>query len=384
VIRILYLCADPGIPVLGGKGASVHLRAMARALNAVGAHVLVASPRCATGDEQIDRSIELAEIDPVLPKVHPSVESVRDAVERQADQIRTLARARRVDVVYERFSLFSDGGVKAATQLRLPHLLELNAPLRDEALTFRSLPYPALAAELEANVLRASDRIFAVSEPLADAFAAAGLERAKIEVTPNGVDPADFPTAPLPRDDRFTIGFAGSLKPWHGIDVLLRAFDLAVREEPSLRLEVVGAGPSASLLEDATFRPGEFAYLGHRSHSDTLTTMSGWNVGVAPFLPLDTFYFSPLKVVEYMASGLCPVASDLGQLRSLLGDGARGVLVPAGDVEALAAAVVDLARDRERAVALGARARAHALRHHTWRRNARRVVLAAAGAGGAA
>ena len=54
-----------------------------------------------------------------------------------------------------------------------------------------------------------------------------------------------------------------------------------------------------------------------------------WDVGVAPYLPLDDFYFSPLKVLEYMAVGLCPVASDLGDLPALLGDGGRGLLVPA-------------------------------------------------------
>ena len=80
--RILYLSADPGIPVLGGKGASVHLRAVARALDALGAHVLVASPRCATGNEQVDRSIELIGITAVLPKEHSSVNSLGDAVER--------------------------------------------------------------------------------------------------------------------------------------------------------------------------------------------------------------------------------------------------------------------------------------------------------------
>jgi glycosyltransferase involved in cell wall biosynthesis len=215
------------------------------------------------------------------------------------------------------------------------------------------------------------------AEPLAEALGAAGVERSKIEVTPNGVDPTMFPARPRTHDRRFTIGFAGSLKPWHGVDVLLRAFALAAGEERSLRLQVVGAGPEASLVEGAKFPPGTFAYLGQRSHSATLAAMRRWHAGAAPFLPLRSFYFSPLKVVEYMAAGLCPVVSDLGQLRTLLGDGVRGVLVPAGDVEALAAAFVGLARDRERAAALGARARAHALRHCTWEQNARSVLAAA-------
>ena len=375
-MRILYLCADPGIPVLGGKGASVHLRAMARALSRLGARVVVASPRIGSGGEQLDGAVELVAIEPVLAKEHRSVASLRAAILSQAREIHALARAARVEAVYERLSLFSDGGVRTARLLGLPHLLEVNAPLREEALLFRTLPEPALAAELEASVLAGTDRIFAVSGVLAGALAAAGVEPRKIEVAPNGVDPADFPTRAQTRGDRFTIGFAGSLKPWHGVDVLLDAFGLAAREDASLRLEIVGTGPLAPLVE----RAPHVTYLGQQPHRATLAAMSRWHVGVAPFLPLRDFYFSPLKLVEYMASGICPVVSDVGDLRALLGDGERGVLVPAGDAAALATALVELSRDPARAAVLGARAREHVLVNCTWRRNARRVLDAAAAA----
>ena len=75
-----------------------------------------------------------------------------------------------------------------------------------------------------------------------------------------------------------------------------------------------------------------------------------------------------------MAAGLCPVASALGELPALLGQGDRGVLVPAGEADALAAALVELAQAPGRADELGRRARTHVLKAHTWERNAR-VVL---------
>jgi glycosyltransferase involved in cell wall biosynthesis len=75
-----------------------------------------------------------------------------------------------------------------------------------------------------------------------------------------------------------------------------------------------------------------------------------------------------------MAVGLCAVASDLGDLPALLDGGGRGVLVPAGDVELLAAAFVELAHDRDRGAELGLRAREYVLETHTWEKNAR-VVL---------
>jgi glycosyltransferase involved in cell wall biosynthesis len=81
-----------------------------------------------------------------------------------------------------------------------------------------------------------------------------------------------------------------------------------------------------------------------------------------------------LKVVEYMAAGTCPLASDLGQIRTLLAAGKRGALVEPGTAEALAAAIVDLANRPDHAAALGADARAYALRSLTWGRNAERVL----------
>ena len=72
------------------------------------------------------------------------------------------------------------------------------------------------------------------------------------------------------------------------------------------------------------------------------------------------------------------VASDLGQIRSLLGGGERGVLVEAGSAEALAEAIVRLAADREWAAQLGARARVYALGTLSWQRNARRALDAMA------
>ena len=82
------------------------------------------------------------------------------------------------------------------------------------------------------------------------------------------------------------------------------------------------------------------------------------------------------KLVEYMAAGLCPVASDQPEIRELLGGGERGVLVPPGDAGALAQALVELARDRERTKATGLRAREYVLAARSWHRNAERALRA--------
>ena len=90
---------------------------------------------------------------------------------------------------------------------------------------------------------------------------------------------------------------------------------------------------------------------------------------------------SSAKVLELMAAGLPVVAYAVGELPVTVGDG--GVLVPAGDVEAFAAAVAGLLADSEQARALGAHGRGRVLREYNWDRLAEIALEAyAAGVGG--
>src|SRR5207244_4135211 len=82
LIRLLYISADPGVPVLGRKGASVHLREMVSAFEAAGARVVVLSPRVAPEGELVPGTVELHEIEPVLPKSHRTREALDAAIER--------------------------------------------------------------------------------------------------------------------------------------------------------------------------------------------------------------------------------------------------------------------------------------------------------------
>lgn len=371
-MRLLYLSGDLGVPVFGHKGASVHVRELATALSSLGVDVAIASPRTEPAGDTLDARIEVLPVPGLRPKT--SEPELRLALERQRAAVLDTARSFGAEAIYERYSLFSDAGVKAAATLGIPHVLEVNSPLRDEARRFRTLPHPNVAAEIERLVFGDTGRILAVSGALKSWLENEGVESGRIEVVPNAVAPNRFGRRPVRRGDDFVLGFCGSLKAWHGIEVLLEACAIAFSAEPSIRLEVVGDGPLAHVLESTPLPAGRLRRLGAVRHEAAITRLHSWDVGVAPYLPIEGFYFSPLKVVEYMAAGVCPVASSLGDLPALLEGGRRGVLVPAGNAERLAAALVELARDRERAAELGRRARTYVLGRHTWAGNARVVV----------
>ena len=368
MMRLLYLSADPGIPVLGHKGASVHVRELCAAFAQAGVEVHLASPRVAPEGDLLTAPAALHAISPVLPKAHAE-RTLRAAVRAQARAVTQLCARFGIDAIYERFALFSAAGVRAAAELGLPHVLEVNSPLREESSRFRTLPHPALAAFFEAEVLAGTDQVLAVSEPLARALVREGVESRKIDVVPNGVAANRF--LPPRRDaDRFRVGFAGSMKPWHGVEILVEA----VSRVPDVHLEVVGNGPLTHLVERL---PSErVTSFGALRHADVIERMAAWDVGVAPYMPIDGFWFSPLKLLEYMAAGACAVASDLGDAAELLGHGSRGVLVPAGDAGVLAGALAALAADRPRAWSLGEQARKWAAANRSWSANVQRALRA--------
>jgi glycosyltransferase involved in cell wall biosynthesis len=92
--------------------------------------------------------------------------------------------------------------------------------------------------------------------------------------------------------------------------------------------------------------------------------LAAMDIAVAPYLPNERFYFSPLKVVEAMASGLPVIASDFEPVRDMLGP--TGILVPSGDTAALAVAVGDLATDPDRRRRLGEAGRTRAVAQMDW------------------
>jgi glycosyltransferase involved in cell wall biosynthesis len=98
------------------------------------------------------------------------------------------------------------------------------------------------------------------------------------------------------------------------------------------------------------------------------------DVGVAPYPNLSHFYFSPLKVYEYMASGLSVVASRIGQIADLIEHGVTGLLYPPGCPDNLSTALERLRLEPDLRCRLGHAARAKVIRHHTWDAVAKRIL----------
>ncbi len=209
------------------------------------------------------------------------------------------------------------------------------------------------------------------------------------ELVPNGIDCGRFRPgiAPIPelRDGRFNVLFVGRMDPRKGVSCLLRAIPLVARElAGNVRFLIVGEkGLRAGLCpRPADLRGAKLEWIGRVSPEDLPRYYSTADVFCSPATGQESF---GIVLLEAMASGVAIAASDIPGYRTIVNDGREGILVPPRNPEALARAIVSLARDEGRRRAIGAAGREQALRYD-WPIVARRLesVYLGARAGGRA
>lgn len=429
--RIAYICADPGVPVFGCKGASVHVQEVIRAMHRLGATVELFAARIG-GDVPNDlRHLRVHQL-PTPPKGELA-ERERALLAANEALATALSGTGRFDLIYERYSLWSFAAIEFARAHGIRSVLEVNAPLIEEQAAHRGLSDREAAESVAKRAFDAASVIGCVSEGVAqwvrsrfddepalarctrsaEHCSAEGergvlnaeqcsalrvVERAgvwavhslspnpstKVHVVPNAVNPHRFgPKVKAhqpPSTDAFVVGFVGTLKPWHGLPVLADAFIQFHAENPAARLLIVGDGPERDALSSALAARG-LSDAVHFTGAVTPEEIPGWlasmHVAVAPYPALDNFYFSPLKLFEYLAAGLPTVASRIGQVTELLREGETGLLVTPGDATSLCSTLARLRADASLRAQLGANGRAYVERHHTWDAAVARLLMLA-------
>ena len=225
-----------------------------------------------------------------------------------------------------------------------------------------------------------------------------GSPRARIVEIEWGADTGRFhPGAqgrvPFPRGDGRTIAvFAGAFRRWHGATRLVDAVKrLRQRGSRAVTAVFIGDGPELPAARRAAAGLEGVIFTGALPHDDMPAALAAADIGVAPFDPAAHpplalgFYWSPLKVFEYMASGLPVVAPAIDGMRRILSNGREGILYDPADAGGLADALERLTDSAERR-RLGSAARARVERDFSWARHCESLdgALGAALAGRAA
>lgn len=370
-MRIAYVCADPGVPVFGCKGCSIHVQEIVRAMAARGAEVHLFANRLGG---PVPRGLDKVTIHPLgaLLATEP-VDREREAYEANATLWRLLEEQPPFDMLYERYSLWSHAGMDFAAHARIPSILEVNAPLVLEQQKHRGIYHMELAEQIAARCFAQATSIIAVSHTVAEYVRGVAPGNERIAVIPNGVDPKRFDRCEpgLGVDGAFTVGFVGTLKPWHGVDHLIDAFAMLAANVEQVKLLIVGDGPEAEVLRQRAADLGSqiadsIEWAGALPPDQIPAFIERMDVAVAPYPSLDNFYFSPLKLLEYMAAGRAIVASRLGQIAELIEHQTNGLLVTPGCAGELHDALERLRCDPALAARLGRSAQQTILTGYTW------------------
>ncbi|MGE3163963.1 MAG: glycosyltransferase family 4 protein [Planctomycetota bacterium] len=368
--RFAYVCGDPGVPIPGHKGASIHVASVCKALRRRGLDGEVHAV-CAEGSELHGL--------PIKPISLPERRKRKSVEEREARLFlaslgSSLSLDARPDFIYERYSLWHAGGLARARDLGIPFVLEVNSPLPIEAQRFRSLANPALAEGLAQVLLWEADAIVCVSEEVAQWVEKRRGHREGVWTIPNGVDPEIFFPNPgvrppeLPQQSPL-IAFSGSFRPWHGLDDLLDAVRILAQRIDDVHLVCVGDGPTRLAAEERARDlriEHRVHFTGQLPHHEVPRWLQGADVLVAPYPVLSDFYFSPLKIFEFLALEIPVVATASGQIPALIPDRERGFLCAPGVPDALATRIEDVIRSPSEARAIAANAREWVLRNATW------------------
>ncbi len=211
--------------------------------------------------------------------------------------------------------------------------------------------------------------------PLSDAFIAVaeshgcyladheGCPARKVRVIPNGVDLRRFhprwPDHKLQREldlnpDAPTVGIIAALRPEKNHELFLHVASLVHAELPEARFLIVGDGPQRSKLEALARSLGveeAVRFLGTRRDVPELLSL------VDVVMLTSKMEANPLCLLEAMASEKPVVASRVGSIIESVHDGRTGYLAAAGDSQGMAARVLELLQDCQRALSMGRAAR---------------------------
>lgn len=367
-MNVAYLCADPGIPVFGHKGASIHIQEVLRALLQQGMNITLFAQRLGGPVPEEFKAVRIQSLPPLAVGTQ-AAERAQQALNAHAQVMAQLAASGPYEVVYERYSLWSHAGMSFARQAGITGILEVNSPLIDEQRKYRELPLEQQAEQTLRLLLKQSDTVIAVSPGIKSWLDGFAETANKVHVVANGVDPRHFPARQRTVPQQAVIGFLGSLKPWHGIQTLVEAFHLLHQHGRRVRLSIVGDGPEYASIQQQLAQYGLLSvcdFSGAVDHAAVPALLAEMDIAVAPYPQLDEFYFSPLKIYEYMAARLPVITTRVGHLPEIVVDGKTGLLVKPGDAEALCTAIERLLDDPQLRQTLGNAGRKQVEQSQSW------------------
>lgn len=281
------------------------------------------------------------------------------------------------DAVYERYALFQEVGSAVCRGSKTPWILEVNALLAIESTTDRKATTSRRFAQwFEKRTLNRANVIVCVTEELRSAlYATYEIDPSRIIVIENGVD-SERATPTAQQDSPFLrIGFLGSLYKWQALDTLLDALS-HLRDTGAFSLDIAGEGPEYRALLELTKRLDlqEAVRFHGRVHPDDVPGfLQSIDVGYSGHRSAGGVYFSPLKLWEYLASGL-PVVSSSHSTAVDLRSAGHAVTCFDGSTEDLVSVLKRMLTEKARLRECARERSAEILELYSWEARLRKLI----------
>ncbi len=296
--------------------------------------------------------------------------------------------------VYQRYSLGNYFGIYLKYKHKIPFVCEYNGSFvwMAEKWNGRKLLHNNLMLSIEMLNLQHSDVIVVVSSVMKEELIERGIDGRKILVNPNGVHPNVY--SPVVESERiknmynlqnkFVFGFLGTFGPWHGAEVLTKAFGLLLRKYPEIKdkvvLMLVGDGKTMHQVNESIiefFIENSVLLTGLVPQAEGPEYLSACDVLVSPHIQNpdhSRFFGSPTKLFEYMSMNKPIIASDLEQIGDILEHNKTALLTEPGNIEQLISAMYSLYQDTELRSSLGNEARKEVISNYSWHDHTKKIL----------
>jgi len=249
--------------------------------------------------------------------------------------------------------------IKAGKKYNIPVVYECRAFWEDAAVDHGttsegSLRYRITKA-LETYVFKQAQAVTCICEGLRQDIIQRGIAENKITVIPNAVNIEKFTFGQeanpelkqqLGLQNKTVLGFIGSFYAYEGIPLILDALPEILKQQPNVRLLLVGGGPQEKIIKDKVKQlqlESFVIFTGRVPHDQVQDYYNLVDIFVYPRLAMRlTELVTPLKPLEAMAQGRLVIASDVGGHKELIKDQENGVLFKANNANSLVACVLTL------------------------------------------
>ncbi len=361
--------------VAAQDGQSVHIRELVAAFKRQGHEIIFVGPSIrpsSLGEE----NQTLALLRKLLPKFALELLELAYGV-RAYFKLKAAYKEHKPDFLYERYNLFLPAGRWLKKKTGIPYFVEVNAPLSEERGKYSGLALKKLAQYHERKTLEAADRLFPVSQALANIICTMGATPNQITVLHNGITPSEYADADgsaireqFGLENKIVLGFVGFIREWHRLDRIIQVLSHH-GTNPDLHLLVVGDGPAVEECRNLAEEIGvahRAHFLGFQDRDAIPDLLAAMDIALQPAV---TDYASPLKVFEYLISGLTIIAPNQPNIQEILTNEQTGILFDPNEFEQAEAAIIALSQDTEKRDRIGMAAKdLIRSRKYTWDDNA--------------